>query len=73
MTNSNIEIDLKKAHSLGDEFEEKNIGDEIFQPLHLSILVELLLKLQKQVITYSVRERPRERQYNDFKKKKIPS
>ena len=70
VTNSNIEIDLKKAHSLGDEFEEKNIGDEIFQPLPSFDFGRIAAQTAKQVITYSVREAERERQYNDFKEKK---
>ena len=70
VTNSNIEIDLKKAHSLGDEFEEKNIGDEILQPLPSFDFGRIAAQTAKQVITYSVREAERERQYNDFKEKK---
>ena len=63
VTNSNIEIDLKKAHSLGDEFEEKNIGDEILQPLPSFDFGRIAAQTAKQVITYSVREAERERQY----------
>ena len=70
VTNSNIEIDLKKAHSLGDEFEEKNIGDEILQPLPSFDFGRIAAQTAKQVITYSVREAERERQYNDFKEKR---
>ena len=69
-TNSNIEIDLIKAHSLGDEFKDKNIGDEILQPLPSFDFGRIAAQTAKQVITFSVREAERERQYNDFKEKK---
>ena len=69
-TNSNIEIDLSKAHSLGDEFKDKKIGDEILQPLPSFDFGRIAAQTAKQVITYSVREAERERQYNDFKEKK---
>ena len=69
-TNSNIEIDLSKARSLGDEFKDKKIGDEILQPLPSFDFGRIAAQTAKQVITYSVREAERERQYNDFKEKK---
>ena len=71
MTNS-IEIDLKEAHSLGDEFEEKNIGDEILQPLPSFDFGRIAAQTAKQVITYSVREAEKGN-IMILKKKKIPS
>ena len=48
---------------------KKNIGDEILQPLPSFDFGRIAAQTAKQVITYSVREAERERQYNDFKKK----
>ena len=65
--NSNIEISLKHANSLG---EEKKIGDEILQPLPTFDFGRIAAQTAKQVISFSVREAEKERQYNDFKDKK---
>ena len=69
-TNNNLEITLEGAKSLNDEFSGKKIGDEILQPLPSFDFGRIAAQTAKQVITYSVREAERERQFNDFKDKK---
>ena len=69
-TNNNLEITLEGAKSLNDEFSDKKIGDEILQPLPSFDFGRIAAQTAKQVITYSVREAERERQFNDFKDKK---
>ena len=69
-TNLNLEIGLNEAKKLDNENDNKNIGDEILQPLPSFDFGRIAAQTAKQVITYSVREAERERQYNDFIDKK---
>ena len=69
-TNLNLEIGLNEAKKLDNENNNKNIGDEILQPLPSFDFGRIAAQTAKQVITYSVREAERERQYNDFIDKK---
>tara|TARA_B100000029_G_scaffold501980_1_gene576466 strand:+ start:265 stop:1809 length:1545 start_codon:yes stop_codon:yes gene_type:complete len=66
--NYNIEISLKEAIN-----KEKNdnlkVGDEILERLPPVDFGRIAAQTAKQVITQSVREAERERQYNDFKDK----
>ena len=68
--NINREINLKDAFSLDDENKDKKIGDEILQPLPSFDFGRIAAQTAKQVISFSVREAERERQYNDFIDKK---
>jgi N utilization substance protein A len=68
--NINREINLKDALSLDDENKDKKIGDEILQPLPSFDFGRIAAQTAKQVISFSVREAERERQYNDFIDKK---
>ena len=68
--NLNLEIGLTEAISINKENEEKKIGDEILQPLPSFDFGRIAAQTAKQVITFSVREAERQRQYNDFKDKK---
>ena len=68
--NLNVEIGLNGAIKLDENNKTKNIGDEILQPLPTFDFGRIAAQTAKQVITYSVREAERERQYNDFKDKK---
>ena len=69
-TNLNLEIGLNEAKKLDTENNNKNVGDEILQPLPSFDFGRIAAQTAKQVITYSVREAERERQYNDFIDKK---
>ena len=64
--NNNTEISLQQAQKLGDENKEKNVGDTILQPLPTFDFGRIAAQTAKQVISTSVREAERERQYNDF-------
>ena len=68
--NLNLEIGLTEAISINKENEKKKIGDEILQPLPSFDFGRIAAQTAKQVITFSVREAERQRQYNDFKDKK---
>ena len=68
--NSNLEISLKDAHLIEGENQDKNIGDEILQPLPSFDFGRIAAQTAKQVISYNVREAERERQFNDFIDKK---
>jgi len=67
--NMNLEIGLKDAISLHKDNGNKKIGDEVLQPLPSFDFGRIAAQTAKQVITYSVREAERQRQYNDFKDK----
>ena len=68
-SNMNLEIGLNDAINLNESNKDKKIGDEILQPLPSFDFGRIAAQTAKQVITYSVREAERERQYNDFKDK----
>ena len=68
--NTNLEITLEFAKNLSQDFKDKKLGDEILQPLPSFDFGRIAAQTAKQVITYSVREAERERQFNDFKDKK---
>ena len=68
--NLNTEISLTDAIKLGDENNQKKIGDTILQPLPSFDFGRIAAQTAKQVISFNVREAERERQYNDFKDKK---
>ena len=68
-SNMNLEIALNDAINLNENNKNKKIGDEILQPLPSFDFGRIAAQTAKQVITYSVREAERERQYNDFKDK----
>tara|TARA_Y100001970_G_scaffold80386_1_gene102123 strand:+ start:438 stop:1991 length:1554 start_codon:yes stop_codon:yes gene_type:complete len=68
--NSNLEISLDQAIDLNKENQEKNIGDEILQPLPSFDFGRIAAQTAKQVISSNVREAERERQFNDFIDKK---
>ena len=65
--NNNTEISLESAKALNNE---KKIGEEILQPLPTFDFGRIAAQTAKQVISFSVREAEKERQYNDFKDKK---
>ena len=67
--NMNIEIGLKEAININEENKDKKVGDEILQPLPSFDFGRIAAQTAKQVITFSVREAERQRQYNDFKDK----
>ena len=67
--NLNLEIGLEQAIVLNAENKNKSIGDEILQPLPSFDFGRIAAQTAKQVITYSVREAERQRQYDDFKDK----
>ena len=67
--NLNLEIGLEQAIVLNAENKNKAIGDEILQPLPSFDFGRIAAQTAKQVITYSVREAERQRQYDDFKDK----
>ena len=67
--NMNVEIGLKEAIDINEENISKKIGDEILQPLPSFDFGRIAAQTAKQVITFSVREAERERQFNDFKDK----
>ena len=68
-SNYNLEIGLEEAKSLNGDYENKKIGDEILQPLPSFDFGRIAAQTAKQVISFSVREAERERQFNDFKDK----
>ncbi len=68
--NSNIEITLDDAIKLNEINKNKNIGDEVLQPLPSFDFGRIAAQTAKQVISFNVREAERERQYNDFIDKK---
>ena len=68
--NLNLEIGLEKAISLDDKNKDKSVGDEILQPLPSFDFGRIAAQTAKQVITHSVREAERQRQFDDFKDKK---
>ena len=68
--NTNLEISLNEAYNLDENNKNKNIGDEILQPLPSFDFGRIAAQTAKQVITFSVREAERERQFNDFYDKK---
>ena len=67
--NLNLEIGLQQAIAIDAENKNKGIGDEILQPLPSFDFGRIAAQTAKQVITYSVREAERQRQYDDFKDK----
>ncbi len=68
--NTNTEINLQDAVIIDKENKDKNIGDEILQPLPSFDFGRIAAQTAKQVISFNVREAERERQYNDFIDKK---
>ncbi len=68
--NTNLEISLNEACNLDENNKVKNIGDEVLQPLPSFDFGRIAAQTAKQVITFSVREAERERQFNDFHDKK---
>ena len=68
--NANLEISLKDAILLNEENKEKQVGDEILQPLPSFDFGRIAAQTAKQVITFNVREAERERQFNEFIDKK---
>ena len=68
--NHNTEISLIEAKKIGKENQDKKVGDEILETLPSFDFGRIAAQTAKQVITQSVREAERERQYNDFKEKK---
>ena len=68
--NSNLEISLDQAIELNKDNNEKNIGDEVLQPLPSFDFGRIAAQTAKQVISSNVREAERERQFNDFVDKK---
>ena len=69
-TNFNLEIGLEAAKKLGEDNINKQVGDQILQTLPSFDFGRIAAQTAKQVITFSVREAERERQYNDFIDKK---
>ena len=69
-TNLNLEIGLEAAKKLGEDNFNKQVGDQILQTLPSFDFGRIAAQTAKQVITFSVREAERERQYNDFIDKK---
>ena len=69
-TNFNVEIGLEAAKKLGEDNINKQVGDQILQSLPSFDFGRIAAQTAKQVITFSVREAERERQYNDFIDKK---
>ena len=65
--NNNTEISLEGAKALN---KEKKLGEEILQPLPTFDFGRIAAQTAKQVISFSVREAEKERQFNDFKDKK---
>ncbi|MDA9744411.1 transcription termination factor NusA [Candidatus Pelagibacter sp.] len=65
--NTNTEISLENAKSLNNE---KKLGEEILQPLPTFDFGRIAAQTAKQVISFSVREAEKERQFNDFIDKK---
>ena len=67
--NSNLQITLADAVKLNENNQDKQIGDEVLQPLPSFDFGRIAAQTAKQVISFNVREAERERQYNDFKDK----
>jgi len=67
-SNNNTEISLSEAKKISED--DKKIGDEIVEPLPSFDFGRIAAQTAKQVITQSVREAERDRQFNDFKDKK---
>ena len=65
--NNNTEISLERAKALNNE---KKLGEEILQPLPTFDFGRIAAQTAKQVISFSVREAEKERQFNDFIDKK---
>ena len=65
--NNNTEISLESAKALNNE---KKLGDEVLQPLPTFDFGRIAAQTAKQVISFSVREAEKERQFNDFIDKK---
>ena len=68
--NSNVEITLDNAIKLNQSNKDKQVGDEVLQPLPSFDFGRIAAQTAKQVISFNVREAERERQYNDFIDKK---
>ena len=68
--NSNIEITLDNAIKLNQSNKDKQVGDEVLQPLPSFDFGRIAAQTAKQVISFNVREAERERQFNDFIDKK---
>ncbi len=68
--NTNTEISLIDAKKIEDGNSEKKIGDEVLQTLPSFDFGRIAAQTAKQVISFSVREAERERQFNDFIDKK---
>ncbi len=68
--NSNVEITLDNAIKLNQSNKDKQVGDEVLQPLPSFDFGRIAAQTAKQVISFNVREAERERQYNDFVDKK---
>ena len=68
--NINTEINIADAVRLSDENKNKKVGDEVLQSLPSFDFGRIAAQTAKQVISFSVREAERERQYNDFVDKK---
>tara|TARA_A100001015_G_scaffold321215_1_gene450817 strand:+ start:250 stop:1830 length:1581 start_codon:yes stop_codon:yes gene_type:complete len=65
--NNNKEISIENAKLVNNE---KKIGEEILQPLPTFDFGRIAAQTAKQVISFSVREAEKERQFNDFIDKK---
>ena len=65
--NNNTEISLENAKLVNND---KKIGEEILQPLPTFDFGRIAAQTAKQVISFSVREAEKERQFNDFIDKK---
>ena len=68
-SNNNLEVSLNQAISLDEKNREKKIGDQILQVLPSFDFGRIAAQTAKQVITFSVREAERQRQYDDYKDK----
>ena len=63
----NLDTEISLEHATKKENKENiNIGDEIFEQLPPVDFGRIAAQTARQVITQSVREAERERQYNDF-------
>ena len=70
-TPNNLNTEISLEHAIKEEKKENvKIGDEIFEQLPQVDLGRVAAQTARQVITQSVREAERERQYNDFIEKK---
>ena len=68
--NFNLEVSLEQAVKLNEINKDKQIGDEVLQPLPSFDFGRIAAQTAKQVISFNVREAERERQYKDFIDKK---